>query len=742
MFPNLHSQVGSSRRCSRAGVSSAGFGPHKRHLLLGIALLGCWWTQEIFGAEEEKALTALYVSSKIVIDGNLDEAEWRLAQPATDFTQNEPREGEPATERTEVRLLYDEENLYIGVYCFDSAGEKGLVVTDLRRDYTPLQGDHFSVLLDTFDDNRNAFVFGTNPRGGVREGQMGGDGQASNFDWDAVWYVKSKITELGWQAEMAIPFKSLRFRDNERQVWGVNFMRRNRRKNEDIYWAPIPRPYRLSRVSLAGELEGMSGIRQGRNLYVKPYLLAPVLRREGDDIDFLPDAGFDLKYGVTSGLTLDLSVNTDFAQVEADQQQINLTRFSLFFPEKREFFLENASIFEFSGTGRGFRSSRDLIPFFSRRIGISSGDLIPILGGLRLSGTAGKYRVGLLSMQTDEFKDTPTTNFSVARVRRDIFLNSDIGAILVNKQVSGGEFNRTYGLDTNLRFFRYLDISSFLLKTATAGEQGKDAAGKFRISWNDRMFDIQAEHLSIQEEFNPEVGFVPRQGIRKSTGEFTVRPRPGERIPWIREFRPSLSIEYLTNQENLLETRSTTQNISISFEDSSSMWFTRRESFERLDEEFEIRDDQFIAVGDYQTTEYVVSYNSDRSRLFRGNVTLRTTEFWDGNKDSFQAGLGFQPGYQFGAEISWSYADISLPSGNFTTDLVTTRLRYSFSPIMFLNALIQYNSTRQEVASNLRFNFTYKPLSDFFLVYNERRSTTGEVTERALIGKLTYVFDF
>ena len=728
----------------RPGVRNADFSgwTQKVHLLLGIALLGCWWTQDIFGADEEKTLTALYITSPIVVDGTLDEAEWSLAQPATDFIQTEPREGEPATEPTEVRLLYDDEYLYVGVYCFDSAGQEGLVVTDVRRDYPPAQTDHFAMLLDTFDDNRNGFLFGTNPAGAMREGQIGGDGQTTNFDWDAVWSVKTKLTDSGWQIEMAIPFKTLRFRDNERQTWGVNFVRRIRRKNEDTHWTHIPRPYRMSRVSLAGELDGISGIRQGRNLYFKPYLLAPVLRREGDDIDFLPDAGFDAKYGVTSGLTLDLTVNTDFAQVEADQQQINLTRFSLFFPEKREFFLENSNIFGFGTPARGFRASRDLIPFFSRRIGISGGDLVPILGGLRLSGTAGKYRVGVLSMQTDEFEDTPTTNFSVARVRRDLFLNSDIGAIFVNKQVSGGEFNRTYGLDTNLSFFRYLDISSFLLKTATTGEQGKDAAGSFRISWNDRLFDIHGDHLSIQENFNPEVGFAPRKGIRKSTGTFTVRPRPGERIPWIREFRPNIGIEYLTNQENLLETRIITQNVQVSFENSSSLWFTRRENFERLDEAFEIRDNQLIPAGDYSTTDYNFSFNSDRSRMFRGNLTLRTASFWDGEKDSLQLGFGFQPGYQFGAEVSWGHDDISLPSGNFKTNLVTTRWRYSFSPIMFLNALIQYNDTREEIASNLRFNFTYKPLSDFFLVYNERRSTTGEVTERALIGKLTYVFDF
>ena len=553
--------------------------------------------------------------------------------------------------------------------------------------------------------------------------------------------MKSKITESGWQAEMAIPFKTLRFRDNERQVWGVNFLRRIRRKNEVGYWTRVPRPYRLSRVSLAGELAGIDGIRQGHNLYVKPYLLAPLECREEDDVDFLPDAGFDLKYGVTSGLTLDLTVNTDFAQVEADEQQINLTRFSLFFPEKREFFLENASIFQFGSPVFGFQASRDLIPFFSRRIGISEGRLVPILGGVRLSGTAGKYRLGILSMQTDDFEETPSTNFSVARFRRDILLNSDIGAIFVNKQAGGGQFNRTYGVDANLNFLRNLDVASFLLKTDTSETQGKDTAGDLRVIWNDQLLDIRGQYLSIQEDFKLEVGFVPRTGIRKSKGEFTLKPRPGESIPWIREFRPSVEIDYVTNQENVLETRTSEQGISISFENGGNFWFTRRDRFERLEEAFEIRDGQELPVGDYNFTEYSTSFNSDRSRMFGGNVTLRTGEFWDGDKDSFQLEFEFQPGYQFGAEVSWSYDDITLPSGDFTTNLVTSLWRYSFTPDMFLNALIQYNSTQKEISSNIRFNFTYKPLSDLFLVYNERRSSTGEVIDRALIGKLTYIFD-
>ena len=707
-----------------------------------MALLAGTGSLSVLAAQDNKIITALYVESPIVIDGNLDEPAWSLAQPGGNFIQNEPRTGEPATEATEVRLLYDDENLYIGVYCFDSAGREGVTVTEVKRDYRPFDNDHFSFVLDTFNDNRNAFLFGTNPRGAQREGQVEGDGDSTNFDWDAIWYVKAKITDEGWQAEFAIPFKTLRFKSLESQRWGVNFLRVIRRKNEQTYWSPIPRPYRLPRISLAGELEGLSGVQQGRNLYVKPYLSAPLVRREEDDVDFIPDAGFDVKYGITPGLTLDLTVNTDFSQVEADNQQINLTRFSLFFPEKREFFLENADLFQFGQSGSGFRAQRDLIPFFSRRIGLSQGQVVPILGGARLSGRVGQYRLGMISMQADEFRETPSTNFSVVRVSRDVLSKSDIGGILINKHVNDGYNNLTYGVDANLNFFQYLDISSYLMKTDTSGISGKDKAADLNVEWNDRFWNLKAEHLSIQDNFNPEVGFVPRTGIRKSTGEVTVRPRPGEAIPWIREFRPSASVEYLTDQENVLKTRRVDQNISIGFQDSSNVWFTRRNRFERLDEPFEIRSGQFIPAGDYDFVEYSGSVSSNRSRMFSASVMLRRGDFFDGHKNSYQLDFAFRPNYHFATEVNWSRENLELPSGDFTTHLVTTRMNYSFTPHMFLDALIQYNSTAQEIASNIRFNFIYQPLCDLFLVYNERRSTTGDVLDRAIILKLTYIFDF
>ncbi len=293
----------------------------RRHFLFGVIFWGglatfAWGSQlDSVDAGAKKTATIQRIESELVIDGELDEPEWDLAQPFSDFIQRDPRTGASPSEVTEVRLLYNAEYLYVGVYCFDSEGEKGIVVTEMRRDFSPRESDTFTIALDTFDDDRNGVVFDINARGARRDMQLGDDGAKRNREWDGIWYVKTQITERGWQAEIAIPFKTLRFGHEEHQVWGVNFQRKIRRKGETNQWSLVERPYLFNRVSRAGRLEGLAGIRPGRNLYVKPYISAPVTRRRGDDVDFVPEVGLDVKYGLGSQLALDLTVNTDFAQV-------------------------------------------------------------------------------------------------------------------------------------------------------------------------------------------------------------------------------------------------------------------------------------------------------------------------------------------------------------------------------------------------------------------------------------------
>jgi hypothetical protein len=696
-------------------------------------------------------ITAVRIEEdRIKVDGELDEAEWDLADPVSDFIQNEPLQGRPATERTEVRLLYDSLNLYIGAYCFDSESPGGLVAKELTRDFSPRDSDVFHVAIDTFDDNRNSFGFGANPGGAMRDLQSGGDGQSFNRDWDAIWQVRAKVTEVGWQAEFAIPFRSLRFPPTEEQVWGINFDRRIRRKTETSLWAPVPQPFFVFRVSLAGTLHGISNVRQGRNLNVKPYVKAPLVRAENDDWDFLPDAGLDVKYGITSGLTLDATVNTDFSQVEADDAQINFTRFSLFFPEKREFFLENSEIFEFGNTGFRFgprrtlglsRPGNDLIPFFSRRIGIDDERAIPIIAGGRVTGRQGAYRVGLISMQAAEFEETPSTNFTIARVRRDLLRNSDIGGIFVNKQKAGDDYNRTYGIDANFRFFEYLELSSYLLGTDTPGLEGSDTAGFGRVAWRDRFFDVEASHISIQDNFNAEVGFVPRVGIQKSSGSFGLTPRPEGRIPWVRELNPSISINYITNQDGVLDTRETTGRFTVEFNDSGRFSIGRRSTFERLFEDDEVLEEP-LPAGDYNYAETSISYSSDRSRLLSGSAAWRDGSYFHGERRAYGLGIGLFLSSQFGVDLFWDHADIKFPTRDLETDLGSSRIEYSFNTRMFLSALIQYSSQDGFIASNIRFRWIHNPLSDLYLVYNESRVPWDDVVDRSLIVKLTYNFAF
>ena len=460
----------------------------------------------------EKRLTAIRAASGITLDGALDEPAWAEAPLANGFIQNDPREGTAATYDTDVRVLYDDDALYFGVFAHDMEPSK-IIVSDLKKDYNTGSSDGFRIVLDTFHDGRNAYQFATNPAGAKWDSQMSSEGRDNNSNWDGIWDVKTRLTETGWVAEIWIPFRTLKFGDADPQVWGVNFERKLRRLNEDSYWSPIPRIYDAQRVSLAGTLEGMRGLRAGKNIRVKPYALT-----SGSRVATRPTAGdfqggVDVKYGVTSGLVWDFTVNTDFSQVEADEQQVNLTRFNLFFPEKRDFFLENQGLFAFGDSGGGggggnFGAGRtnqiqDMRLFFTRRIGLSDdGQALPILGGTRLSGRQGAYTIGLLNIHEREDGGVPATNFSALRLRRDVLANSDIGAVLLDKEIAGPDFNRLAGFDANFRFGD-LTMNGFAAKTfSPAGAvtgSGNDVTTRANAEYRNRQWRFSGRYTTIGE---------------------------------------------------------------------------------------------------------------------------------------------------------------------------------------------------------------------------------------------------
>ena len=540
-----------------------------------VIVIGCLLTicESWAGAQTEetspRVTGAIRAEMPPVLDGDvLGDPAWENALIATAFVQNRPDEGQVASERTEVRVVFTEDTVYFGVVCYDR-DPQSIIVTDSRRDSSLEDSDSFQIILDTFLDQQNGFVFGTSPSGQEYDGQlvnegtggsgMGRGGQTSgagggfNLNWDSVWQVQTSITDIGWSAEFAVPFRTIRFPARAEQTWGINFQRNIRRRNEAVYWAPLPRQFDLFRVSMAGELEGLEAPEDlWRTAQLTPYVVGESIRRYDDgsqELMFLGDVGGDFKYGVTSGLTLDLTYNTDFAQVEVDDEQINLDRFNLFFPEKRPFFLENAGAFTVTNRGgAAFNDPGQTELFFSRRIGIGpQGQAIPIVGGARLSGkVSDDVTVGLLNMQTEEVNGlTPANNFTVARLRHDLPNRSSVGGLFVQRLATGRfagnrNHNRTYALDGRWGFGQNGLVSGFAAKTETPGRRNQDHAYDMAVDYNAQAWRVRGGFMEMGKNFNPEVGFVRRQGFKKLDGGVFYTWRP-ESFLKVQEMRPHIT---------------------------------------------------------------------------------------------------------------------------------------------------------------------------------------------------------
>ena len=701
----------------------------------------------------ERVVSAVRIDEVIILDGRLDEPAWDRATPAANFIQWQPKPGAPETERTEVRFLYDDNNLYVGAFCYDSEPDR-LLVNELKEDFQGQESDGILLVFDTLHDQRSGFVFTTNPAGAKRDFQAANDGESMNINWDGEWEVETTTNGQGWIAEFVIPFKTVRFSDANRQVWGLNMVRRIRRKNEDSYWVPVPWPYRGNKISMAGTLDGLEDIQPGRNLKVKPFVIAGVRQtRSGDefpaDVDF--DGGLDVKYGITSQLTLDLTYRTDFAQVEVDQQQLNLTRFNLFFPEKREFFLENSATFSFglpialfSTRGGGGRRPNNLIPFFSRRIGLASdGSPIPIVGGARMSGTVGSYDVGLLTMKTESQNGTPSNTFTVGRVKKNLPRNSWVGALITNRDSSRrDDYNRVYGVDARFRFFEKFEVGSYLMRSDTRGLSGDDQARQIQGGWRGETFSAGGLYHQVQKNFNPEVGFIRRRDTTLYSGSASWRPRLSS-APQVRNLGLSISHDYYSHGAGGIATREEKLNAGVFFQNSAAMSFEASRRFERLAEPFRISGDLSIPVGDYHFQSYSASFNSNRSRAVSGNLRFDWGEFWNGSRKSLSGGMALRPNYHLNIDLNYTRNNVTLPNGSFASNLIGTRFLYALTSKMFFNAFLQYNTDTDRFSSNIRFNIIHHPLSDLFVVYTDTRDTvSGRLVDRAFVVKFTQLFSF
>lgn len=697
------------------------------------------------GAKEERVVAAVFTAQPPLLDGILDEPQWAVAVPATGFVQSAPREGSPLTERTEVRVLYDRDNLYIGAYCYD-ADPTGVIVNALKRDFDSQEGDAFGLVLDVLHNARNSFSFFTNPGSAKRDAQSLEDGRYTNVQWDGVWHVKSAMRTDGWVAEIAIPFKTLGLRTQTLASMGINFKRRIRRKNEEGYWSPVPRRFTVNYVSLAGTLTGLGAVSGGRGLQLKPFATTD-LRDGAAGNSGKAKVGIDAKYRVASGVALDLTYNTDFSHVEADTQQVNLTRFSPFFAEKREFFLENADLFRF-GDVPGERSvrSEETQLFYTRRIGLSAaGEPVPLRGGARLSGRAGPWSVGFLGIHQPSTSQVAANTFSVARVRRDLFARSDAGLIVVSREgARPGDFNRSYGADLNLRSGPYWTANAFWAGTAGPGLRGGHDQKKVSTKWDNGIADAQLIAADIGPNFRPEVGFVPRVDVRSYQGNLGLRLRPASRR-LVREWDLRTNLIYFTDRRNTALTKNQQFAINVEFRDGSRVSLSHNPQFERLREPFRIRPSVVVAKGDYAFDHFQLNYSSNRSKLLSTDVSLTRGGFYDGERTSASLGATLLLKPHLTAALSYERNAVDLPAGLVRADLYIARAVYSLDPRLFVDALVQYNAETKRILTTARFNFTYRPLSDFSIVLNEDRTTAASLAPkpgRALLLKYTRLLQF
>jgi len=707
----------------------------------------------------EKRVSAVRASGAITLDGALDEAAWREAPLANGFIQNDPREGTAATYDTEVRLLYTDDALYFGVWAKDAEPSK-IIVSDTKKDYNTGSSDGFRIVLDTFHDGRNAYQFATNPSGAKWDSQMANEGRDNNSNWDGIWDVKTRVTETGWFAEIWIPFRTLKFSDADPQVWGINFERKLRRLNEDSYWSPIPRIYDAQRVSLAGTLEGMRGLQAGKSLRVKPYVLTSGSRVTTKPLAGDFQGGLDVKYGVTNGLVWDFTVNTDFSQVEADEQQVNLTRFNLFFPEKRDFFLENQGIFSFGqennfGGGGNFGAGRtnqtqDMRLFFTRRIGLSDeGQALPILGGTRLSGRQGAYSVGVLNIQQREDQGVPATNFSALRLRRDVLANSDIGAVLLDKEVNGPSFNRLAGMDANFRFGN-LTLNGFAARTFSpsnaTSSRGSELTSRATFDYRNRQWRTNLRFTTIGEGFNDELGFIPRVGVNELNGQINRTLRPKWLPSFIRELGPHWVISQFNRQDGgAVDQRAQDFHFPFSFANGSFLELGVNSNLEVIRTPFTLNNSRGAQVGTgrYEYSESFITYRPNESARFSSGLRYGIGRFYDGYKRSYAWGPTYRPNEKLNMSVTMQLNDITLPAASYLSTLTTTRVNYNFNTKVFVNALLQYSTDSHQLSSNIRLNIIHRPLSDFFFVYNEHRDERyGIMQDRSLIAKMTYMVAF
>jgi len=703
-------------------------------LIFGLIL----YTTHLSSQDVSAAASAQYLDIEPTIDGEVStDPAWQSIPAFGGLTQVQPNAGQPSSEKTDIRIGYDDKTFYVSVICYD-ANPSGIVVTDARRDGDLNATDAFLMILDTYHSGQDGFVFGTNSVGTQYDAQVDNEGQGNfnnnrqqggtiggfNLNWDASWEVASKVGDYGWSAEFAIPLKTIRFAPGENQTWGINFQRNIQKINEKSYWAALPINFNLYRLSMAGDLTGLN-LKKPGNLKLIPYVLAQRQHQNFQEATPDPlreneaDVGVDLKYSLTPSMTLDLTYNTDFAQVEVDDQQVNLDRFNLFFPEKRPFFLENAGLFSVGSPG-------EVDLFFSRRIGIGAGGAqVPIIGGARLSGRANNTNIGVLNMYTDDVigQGISKNAFTVGRVNHQLGARSWIGGLFVNRNGMGDEVddhNSTLAVDGRWGIGKRAQITGYLSKTNTPGLSSSDHSYQVKGNYDWNNWIIRLAYTEVGENFNPEAGFLFRKAFRKPEALVLYKYRLPESSPFL-EFRPHISWRGYWNFQGFWET-------SFLHIDNHWEWKSGTEvhtgvnfTKEGVVTPFNISKDVVVPAGTYDHAETLLVFFTNQNKPVSISTRHILGGFFGGTRYANSGTLRVRFGDKFTSEWSLSHNDIRLPGGNFTTDVFRSRISYSFTPSMFLQGLIQYNSVIDSWSTNLRFGWLQQSNTGLFLVYNETR---------------------
>ncbi|HPN37947.1 MAG TPA: DUF5916 domain-containing protein [Melioribacteraceae bacterium] len=698
-----------------------------------------------------KECYAVKTDSKVIIDGKLDDISWQNAKVIDDFLEQDPKIGNKPRFKTEVRILYDTENLYFGISCFDDEPEK-LLYREMKWDGYLSKDDYFRIMLDTYNDNRNAYWFAINPLGAQNDALISGlDMSGFNEDWDGVWEVKTDINENGWFIEVRYPFSTFRFLDGEEQIWGINFERGVKRYDESYLWTSVGQNKGLFKIAEAGDLKGINGVKRGDPIYILPYVSAGA-QNINSKKDYLKDIGVDIKYGLTETLSLDVTVNTDFAQIEADRSKINLTRFPLYFAEKRDFFLEGVNTFKFNLGGSN-------TIYYSRRMGISDGNEIPIIGGVKLVGRTDRFEIGFLNLQTAKKNDIPTTNYSTMRVKYDLLNQSYAGIMITNKLTKNG-YNSSLGADFSIQSNSFLGdnnviFTSRLAKTYSGSysvdypaglseynSQKNSYAGFFSFDFPNDLIDQYISYSFFQKNFNPAVGFISRKGIQKYEYSLDIKPRINKYGIRRLYFTPLESGFYLDKDNILQQASFFIQPIGFSLESGENFYLGFERNFDYVKETYTIFDTTKVYPNKYWYNTFLARFTSSTSEAIYGELDFEKGNFYNGKITGFSGNITTVLSKHFIFEGDFNFNKIEFAHSSFSTYELGGRLKVNFSTKLLSSVFCQWNNAEKEVNINYRINWKPKIGSDFYLVINQLLETENKIKSKdfVILAKFSWLF--